>query len=46
MKLIPCKWLLQSDISEADKERVIRENGVNFAIEVARAKAAPATEEK
>jgi hypothetical protein len=30
-----CKWLLQSDISEDDRERVIRENGINFAIALA-----------
>ena len=29
-----CKWLLQSDISEADRERVILENGINFALAV------------
>ena len=32
-----CKWLLQSDISEADRERVIRENGVSFAVQIAAA---------
>jgi hypothetical protein len=26
-----CKWLLQSDISASDRERVILENGINFA---------------
>jgi len=30
-----CKWLLQSDISDSDRERVIRENGVNFALAIA-----------
>lgn len=30
-----CKWLLQSDIGEADRERVIRENGINFAAALA-----------
>jgi hypothetical protein len=26
-----CRWLLQSDIEPADRERVTRENGINFA---------------
>jgi hypothetical protein len=30
-----CRWLLQSDISPADRERVIRENGINFAAALA-----------
>ena len=30
-----CKWLLQSDISDADRERVIRENGANFSLVLA-----------
>lgn len=30
-----CLWLLQSDISDDDKERVIRDNGINFAAALA-----------
>lgn len=32
-----CKWLLQSDIPQGDRERVIRENGINFAAAIAEA---------
>ena len=27
-----CKWLLQADITPEDKERVTRQNGINFAL--------------
>ena len=32
-----CKWLLQSDIPQDDRERVIRENGINFDAAIAEA---------
>lgn len=32
-----CKWLLQSDIRQDDRERVIRENGINFAAAIVEA---------
>jgi len=33
-----CKWLLQSDLSNSDRERVTRENGVDFAMALANAR--------
>lgn len=41
-----CKWLMQSDISPADRERVTRENGIAFSLAVASQPASGAEEKQ